>query len=144
MDYVFASMLRHHDPDLQKVISYDIACQWTKNLYGRLPDLPALVRPTNLASLKANLEAVIPELHVHSHKPPCPTDFSLNYLEGAGRTDGEAIERLHSMAGPVYASTKQMGPGYRHDSLDTHWQFWNWQKIVGMGTLSSLSSIYVY
>jgi hypothetical protein len=37
------------------------------------------------------------------------------------------------------ASTKQMGPGYRHDSMDAHWLFWNWQKIVGMG--ESFSSI---
>jgi len=28
-----------------------------------------------------------------------------------------------------------MGPGYRHDALDTHWQFWNWRKIIGLGML---------
>ncbi|KAK7021960.1 hypothetical protein VNI00_017139 [Paramarasmius palmivorus] len=26
-----------------------------------------------------------------------------------------------------------MGPGARHDMLDDHWGFWNWQKLVGLG-----------
>lgn len=129
MDYIFASILSHHDPDLHKVISYDIACQWTKNLSDRLPELPVSIRPTDIGSM----EAVIPKLHVYSHNPPCPTDYSFNFLEGAGRTDGEGIERTHSNTGPVCASTKQMGPGYRHDAMDAHWMFWNWRKIVGMG-----------
>ena len=67
-------------------------------------------------------------------------DYSLNYVGGAGRTDGEAIECTHATTGLLSGSTKQMGPGYRHDALDTHWQFWNWQKIVGLGKLITLKS----
>jgi hypothetical protein len=128
MDYIFASVLGHYDPRLHKVVSYDIVCQWIKHLLERLAKLPPAIRPT-----VGSLEVVIPKLHALSHNPPCPTDYSFNYLEGVGRTDGEGIERVHSMSGPLCASTKQMGPGYRHDNMDAHWLFWNWQKIVGMG-----------
>jgi hypothetical protein len=62
-----------------------------------------------------------------------PTDYSFNSLEGAGRMDGEGIEWVHSMSGPLCASTKQMGLGYHHDNVDAHWLFWNWQKIIRMG-----------
>jgi hypothetical protein len=128
MDYIFTSVLGHHDPSLHKVVSYDITCQWIKHLLERLSKLPSAIRPT-----VGSFEVVIPKLHVHSHNPPCPTDYSFNYLQGAGRTDGEGIEQVHSMSGPMSASTKQMGPGYRHDYMDAHWLFWNWQKIIGMG-----------
>jgi hypothetical protein len=32
MDYIFGSILRHKDPRLRKIISYDIVCQWWKYL----------------------------------------------------------------------------------------------------------------
>ena len=34
---------------------------------------------------------VIPKLHINAHNPPCPTDYSLNYVDGAGHRDSEAI-----------------------------------------------------
>lgn len=129
MDYIYASVLKHHDEKLHKVVSYDIACQWDKHLETRISALPPSIRPPSIGSH----EAVIPKLHVQAHNPPCPTDYSYNYLPGAGRTDGEGIERTHAATGPVCSSTRQMGPGNRHDALDAHWLFWNWQKIVGMG-----------
>jgi hypothetical protein len=134
MDYVFASALKHHDHELQKVVSYDIACQWWINLLECLNKLPLHIRPPPLGPT----DVVIPKLHVYSHKLKCQTDYSLNYLDGAGHTDGEGIERTHSNTGPVCASTKQMGPGSHHDSLDWHWVHWNWQKIVGMGNCSHI------
>ena len=131
MDYILASILRHHSTQLHKVLSYDIACQWSKYLPERLKALPQIVRPQSIGSYIT----VIPKLHVNAHNPPCPTDYSLNYVDGAGRTDGEAIERTHATTGLLSGSTKQMGPRYRHDALDTHWQ-----RIVGLGKLITLKS----
>jgi hypothetical protein len=48
MDYVFASVLKHHDTNLHKVVSYDIACQWSVNLPERLAKLPSNIRPPAL------------------------------------------------------------------------------------------------
>lgn len=136
MDYIFAGILKNHDPDLKIVVSYDIACQWFVNLRTRLAELPPHIRPLVIAKLIA----MIPKLHVYSHKEGCQIIFSLNYLLGAGRTDGEGIERTHSNTGPVCNSTKQMGPGHRHDTMDCHWCHWNWQKVVGLGMLSAIFS----
>lgn len=127
MDYILASILQHHSSALHKVISYDIACQWSKHLLKRLRALPRKIRLKEVGSYIT----VIPKLHSNAHNPPCPTAYSLNYIDGAGCTNGEAIERTYAATGLLSGSTKQMGPGYRHDSLDTHWQFWNWGKITG-------------
>lgn len=54
-------------------------------------------------------------------------------LFGAGMTDAEGIERQWANLGPVATTTREMGPGYRHDTLDDHMGNWNWQKIVRLG-----------
>ena len=130
MDYIFASILQHYSTRLQKVVSYDIVCQWYKNLLERLKTLPSQLRPK---IKEGSLSYAIPKLHIYSHKPPCQTEFSLNYLPGSARVDGEGIKHTHSNTGPVCNSTKQMGPGSRHDTMDCHWAHWNWQKLVGLG-----------
>ncbi|KAJ8481555.1 hypothetical protein ONZ45_g15279 [Pleurotus djamor] len=40
MDYCFASALRHRSPLLKLLVSYDIACQWSKHAIERLKTLP--------------------------------------------------------------------------------------------------------
>src|SRR5882724_7168418 len=92
MDCIFSSVLKHHDTNLHKVVSYDIACQWSVNLPECLAKLPSNIRPPALGST----DIVIPKLHVYSHKLNCKTDYSLNYLWGARHMDGEGIERTHS------------------------------------------------
>ncbi|THU87804.1 hypothetical protein K435DRAFT_866944 [Dendrothele bispora CBS 962.96] len=113
MDYGLASLLRHHDHRLTK-------------------KLPAMVR-LNLALHIVYF--VIPKLHIYGHQVLCQLTFSLNWLWGAGRTDGEGIERPWAHMGPVATSTRDMGPGSRHDTLDDHWGHWNWVKLIGLGPL---------
>ncbi|KAJ7936005.1 hypothetical protein B0H13DRAFT_2304071 [Mycena leptocephala] len=103
MDWIFACILRHKDPRLRKIISYDIVCQWWVNLKKRLKKLPPLL---------------------------C---FSLNLVPGSAQTDGEGIERPWAHIGGVATSTWEMGPGSREDVLNCHWNFWNWQKLIGLG-----------
>ena len=136
MDYILASILHHHSTQLHKVLSYDITCQWSKYLPERLKALPWIVCPQSIGSYVT----VIPKLHINAHNPPCPMDYLLNYVNGASCTVSKAIECTHATTGLLSGSTKQMGPGYCHDALDMHWQFWNWQKIVGLGKLITLKS----
>lgn len=132
MDYAYASILRHHDPKLTKVTSYDIACQWCKNVISRLKGLPSLVR-CDLS--KQDVRFVIPKLHIYGHQLLCQLKFSLNWLRGAGRTDGEGIERPWAHLGPIATSTHDMGPGARHDTMNDHFGHWNWGKLIGLGGL---------
>ncbi|KAJ7837766.1 hypothetical protein B0H14DRAFT_3459904 [Mycena olivaceomarginata] len=46
----------------------------------------------------------------------------------------EGIKRIWSSSGLMGASTHKMGPGSRQDTLDDFWHYWNWNKVVGMGT----------
>ncbi|KAE9397164.1 hypothetical protein BT96DRAFT_957972 [Gymnopus androsaceus JB14] len=108
MDYAYASLLRHHDPNLTKVTSYNIVCQWYKNLVARL--------------------------HIYGHQLFCQLQFSLNWLWGAGRTDGEGVERGWSGA----TSTQDMGPGSRHGTMNNHFGHWNWIKLTGLGACGFL------
>ncbi|KII84055.1 hypothetical protein PLICRDRAFT_671736 [Plicaturopsis crispa FD-325 SS-3] len=130
MDWAFASMFKHQHPRQPTVVSYDIACQWHRNLEARLAALPPVVR---LIVPSAIFWYAIPKLHIHSHIVKCQITYSFEWLAGAGRTDGEGIERAWANMGPVCTSTREMGPGSRHDTLDDHWGYWNWQKLVGLG-----------
>lgn len=133
MDYIFASILRHKDARLLKIISYDIVCQWWKNLKQRLKLLPPIVQ---IAAIMKLWRFVIPKMHIHSHTLGCQLAYSLNLVPGSAQTDGEGIERPWANLGGVASSTREMGPGSREDTLNCHLGHWNWQKLVGMGAYS--------
>ncbi|KAE9383382.1 hypothetical protein BT96DRAFT_1009261, partial [Gymnopus androsaceus JB14] len=69
--------------------------------------LPSLVR-CDLS--KQDVRFVIPKLHIYGHQLLCQLKFSLNWLRGAGRTDGEGIERPWAHLSPIATSTRDMGP----------------------------------
>ena len=110
-------------------ISYDIACQFKLKFSSRMPKLPAdLHLPSS-----ANLGWGIPKCHCPMHKVPCQAPHSLNLKPGVGRTDGEGIERSWAEMNRVANSTKEMGPGSRHDTLDDHLGHHNFRKYVALG-----------
>jgi len=112
------------------VVSYDIACQWHVNLLDRMEIMPEFLR------LSPTIEAImylILKFHLPAHIKKCNLLFSFNLTPGVGRTDGEAPERGWSDINPVAQSTKEMGPGSRRDTLDDHFNDWNWKKIINFG-----------
>ncbi|KAJ7188443.1 hypothetical protein C8R46DRAFT_1205599 [Mycena filopes] len=129
MDYIFASILRHKDPKVRKIVSYDILCQWWKWLLERLQKLPNLIRVSIILQL---FRFVIPKMHIHAHTMDCQVKFSLNLVPGSGQTDGEGIEHPWASIGAIATSTRVSRPGARHDALDDHWSFWNWLKTFGL------------
>ncbi|KAF7319441.1 CxC2 domain-containing protein [Mycena chlorophos] len=132
MDYIFASMVQHTSEALRKVVSYDIVCQWNRNLFKRLAELPnylKIVLPPQLTRF------VVPKLHILGHTLDCKGKYDLNLVPGSGQTDAEGIERAWASAGGLSGSTKMMGPGARSDMLDAYWSFWNWTKVLGLPAL---------
>ncbi|KAJ7838570.1 hypothetical protein B0H13DRAFT_1911683 [Mycena leptocephala] len=105
---------------------------WWKALMERLLRLPPMLR---LKMVLALMRFVIPKLHLHAHILACRLMFSLNFLAGAGQTDGEGIERPWANIGGVATSTREQGPGSRRDTLDDHWGYWNWNKLVTLAQL---------
>jgi hypothetical protein len=133
VDYVVVRSTRHN-PKPKKIASYDIMCQWSKNLRDRLQAFPL----ANAESLEDNIVArVVPKFHLAAHRQECRAEFSLNYEPGAGRRDMEGPERTwFGLQGG--GSTKDQGPGYWSDAMDDKFGHWNWSKLVHLGTCQSL------
>ena len=112
------------------VITYDIGCQWSKNLYTRMEEFPEHMR----ISEGVKVEVGVPSWHINGHGKKCQDDYNLGYMKGMGRTCGEEIEMSWSHTNPLAASVREMGPGARHETLNDHWNGWNYRKVVGLST----------
>ncbi|PPQ76635.1 hypothetical protein CVT26_012761 [Gymnopilus dilepis] len=130
MDFACGSAMRFV-AILLIVLSYDIACHWFVNLFRRInTHWPSNLKPRQGTSLSP----LIPKMHEPGHQQKKGHEqFSCNLFKGAGQTDCEVPERIWSGNNAVANSTKTMGPGSRHDVLDDHFGFWNYEKYVGMG-----------
>jgi hypothetical protein len=130
MDFVFASAA---STALIKdiAVSYDICCQWMRNLYRRIPNLPP-----EWIGLIANklLRYGIPKFHLPAHGSKCWSRWSLNFNKWWGRTDGEAIERFWALLNAWATASREMSAASRHDFLDAMINAVNFQKIAGLGT----------
>ncbi|KAJ6480218.1 hypothetical protein C8R45DRAFT_1100807 [Mycena sanguinolenta] len=131
MDYIVASAWRHLCTLLFFLLSYDIMCQWSKSLGERL--LQRLPPALRFEIARYFVKFVIPKLHILGHLRLCQELYSLLFTLGAAQSDMEGIERIWSSSGLMGASTREMGPGSRQDTLDDFWHYWNWGKVVGMG-----------
>jgi hypothetical protein len=118
------------------IFSYDIVCQWSRNIQKRHRSLPFSVRlPENVLR---SAKFVIPKFHIYGHGTQCQAKYSLNFLKYSARTNGEEPERWWAHINPVSMSTREMGPGSRHDTIDDHAAAWNWHKITGLGMMRAL------
>jgi hypothetical protein len=114
---------------LHILITYDIACQWSKNFNTRMQEFPPDMRiPDNVS-----IDTGIPKFHAPAHQTSCQTVYSLNLKPGVGRTDGEGIERNWSILDPIAPSIKEMGPGSYSDTLDDQIHHHNFRKFVALG-----------
>jgi len=110
-------------PTLNLVVSYDIVCQWHKNLWHRMKVLP---HSWHVDRGKTKVTFLVPKFHLPAHIEFCNNTFSFNFNRGVGRTDGEGPERGWDHINPMAASTKDQG-GIR------------WMIILAIGTGKKLS-----
>ncbi|KAK7020260.1 hypothetical protein VNI00_017752 [Paramarasmius palmivorus] len=129
-DYALGASQRLSSAVLKRVLSYDIACQYSKKFFERMRHLP---KEACIEMEEKNWSFVVPKLHIRGHERPCQERYALHLHPGAGQTDGEGIERLWAEVGPVGVSTREMGPGHRRDTIDDHQGARNWRKICGLG-----------
>lgn len=128
VDYVVVRSTRHNlEP--KKIASYDIMCQWSKNLRKRLQEFPL----DDAESLDDKIVArMVPKFHLAAHRQECRASFSLNYEPGAGRRDMEGPERTwFGLQGG--GCTKDQGPGFWSDAMDDKFGHWNWSKLIRLG-----------
>ncbi|KAF7972080.1 hypothetical protein HWV62_19161 [Athelia sp. TMB] len=113
-------------------LSYDICCQWSKNLHKRVKQLPRtmqLADPTLLPRAKK----VLPKMHLHNHGKSCQLDFNLNFLRYSAQSDLEDPERFWSWENSASMSTREMTDGARYEVVSDHAGGYNWGKIITFG-----------
>ncbi|KAF9491277.1 hypothetical protein BDN71DRAFT_1592386 [Pleurotus eryngii] len=138
MDYLYFSSIKNHSLSTL-VVSYDITCQWSRNLLLRSMTYPLELVGTQATDLR--LTFLIPKFHLYVHRTECQINYSFNLTPGVGCTDGESPERGWAAMNPVTSSTKEMGPGSRRDTLDNHFSDYNWWKVT---SLHELKLIYMF
>ncbi|KAF8873404.1 hypothetical protein BD779DRAFT_1613679 [Infundibulicybe gibba] len=128
MDFIFLSSIVATSL-LMITISYDIACQWSKNFMTRMKDMPAnLKMPSHV-----QIQYRVPKFHLPAHTEKCHAPYSFNFTRWVGRTDGEGVERNWSSLNGTARCVAVMRPGGRQDTLDDFCNFGNWRKTVGLG-----------
>ncbi|KAL0564649.1 hypothetical protein V5O48_017390 [Marasmius crinis-equi] len=131
-DYAISASQQHSDPQLTRVLSYDICCQYHIHFFERLAQVPAELR---IEAYPERWRFVVPKLHIKGHGRECQEEFAFHLLPGGGQTDGEGIERQWAGLGPIATSTVEMGPGHRRDTVDDHISAACFRKYVGIGVV---------
>jgi Kyakuja-Dileera-Zisupton transposase len=129
MDYILFSGLQGlnlHD----HLNMYDIWCMYHKNLCQHNPQLPPALQ---FDFDSATLDRAIPKFHLNADGESCRTIYSLNFFPGVGHTDGEGIECNWASVNGAAQSTKEMGEGSQHDTLDDILGNMNYCKFIAMG-----------
>ncbi|VDC02624.1 unnamed protein product [Peniophora sp. CBMAI 1063] len=140
MDWVFCGALSFLRC-AEITVCYDIACQWSKRLYGRMnkiaPDCLIFSGATEFLKhhVGGTITYVVPKFHLYAHKVFCQLRYALGLLFGTGETDGEGCERVWSGANPAASSLREMGPGGMSDTMDDMCNSWNWRKTCGLANL---------
>lgn len=135
MDYIFFSAIHACGANWRSItLSYDIACQYFRNLWKRVQssNFPKTLR---LDPSRIEIKPAIPKFHLPAHKEKCYTLYSLNLQRGAGRLDGEVIEQDWAKLGGAANSTKEMSSGSRRDTLDDLCGDMNYTKLKVMGKI---------
>jgi hypothetical protein len=133
MDYIFFDSIRGNNSAFPRIVlSYDIACQWSRNFWNRMIQFP---NKYHIDRKSVRVTFLVPKFHLPAHRPSCHSSYSFNLTPHVGRTDGEAPERGWSNTNTLRSSTKEMGPGSRRDTLDDHFGDMNWKKVHALGNV---------
>jgi len=138
MDFELMSTLTPSlDAGISRVlVSYDIACQWHKNLQSRLDNYSA--SPSLQLSNLKYWKVAVPKFHLPAHGTECQLLYNLSYIKWAGRMDGERIESGWAQTNPMATWTRESGPNTRRSILDDHWNAGNWRKLLGLRECTNL------
>lgn len=77
--------------------------------------------------------AAIGKFHLPAHILACRFLFSMHWLLGVGRTDGEATERVWAIENGAALRSREMGPGHRHDFMNFFRGDNNIQRLHNIG-----------
>ena len=109
------------------VVTYDIACQWSQNLFKRMKGLPGRLQLED----GIEIEVAVPSWHINAHGKQCQENYHVGHLVSVGRLCGDEVKQTWWNTNSLGASVREMGPAGRHEVLNNQWSAFNMKKIVG-------------
>lgn len=73
------------------------------------------------------------KFHEAAHRTMCRIWYSFHYIQGAGQTDGETLERIWASLNALATRTREMSSGHRHDVINYWHDAMNWRRTTGLG-----------
>ncbi|THU94665.1 hypothetical protein K435DRAFT_667945 [Dendrothele bispora CBS 962.96] len=116
------------------VLTYDIACQYDKNLVKRFKEnfIGTPFEHLGLDEIVDRFLCLVPKMHLKGHIPNCQYEYSLNFTPNVGRTYGEGIEGIWAEAKQAGGMTQEMNAGHRIDTLNALQNDWNIGKLQNL------------
>ncbi|CAE6415368.1 unnamed protein product [Rhizoctonia solani] len=132
-DFVFGSVLNMAAQRGIKGIGihYDIMCHYLVNMWARFKHLEPSLRVITPHTFRTFITA-IPKFHLAGHTDGCFARFSLNFIKGVGRLDGEGNERCWANLNHAAGCTCERSPGSRVELIEHIMSQWNWAKETGL------------
>ena len=130
VDYSVCNAMNFNADGLcERLVVYDIMCQYLVNFDRRIQDVP------NFLSLDPDTKVfgAIGKFHLADHVDSCFSKWSLNFMKGAGQIDGEIMETLWSGMNKVSGAARLMSKVHCQEVLDDYMRDSNWKKTVGIG-----------
>ncbi|KAJ6529952.1 hypothetical protein DFH09DRAFT_1093763 [Mycena vulgaris] len=121
----FSLELQLETGTVDRVVSYDIACQYHVKVVERFrlsfPDLVPLVEKMRWA---------VPAVHVQGHQDGCIYEYSTAYMIATGHFHGETAEQYWPELNQIGPKVWQMNYGHRQDTIINHHNDWNHKKMA--------------
>lgn len=121
--------------NLTGLFSYDIGCSYRVHALFRFLSRDEL---RDVADLVAKFEYCVPLVHVSNHKDNCLYLYSSAYRTGAGHFHGEQAEQVWPYSNQFGGQGRQMCNGNRQDLYIDLFNYWNFMKVVLLGSYSSI------
>jgi len=135
MDFCLSKAMKYNMEGIkQTLLSYDLMCQFWKNVEKRFKGNPYLTFPQAVDIFRS-----IGLFHVHGHVDHCYARFAPTFIPGAGMVDGEVLETLWAALNKISDSARSQSTAHRRETLDDHMNYSNWKKLVSLGKSRNLS-----
>jgi hypothetical protein len=110
---------------VDRVTSYDAACQYSVNVVKRFEDFFP-----DLAPIVKWMRWAVPALQIQGHQEECMYGFATCYMTAMGHFHGESAEYYWPELNQIGTQVCQMSGGHRQDVISINHNDWNFKKTV--------------
>ncbi|KAJ7889990.1 hypothetical protein B0H13DRAFT_1887753 [Mycena leptocephala] len=110
---------------VDRVTSYDAACQYSVNVVKRFEDFFP-----DLAPIVKRMRWAVPALHIQGHQEECMYRFATCYMTATGHFHGESAEYYWPELNQIGTQVCQMSGGHRQDVISINHNDWNFKKTA--------------